>query len=119
VGLREKRMRRLLLVATALFLLASSLPAQTAGWVLIIPPMEGPPTWTVLRDAPVSQWDYVKAQDTASACELEKEKALRDVSVILDQWKGNEELRWVSIQIGLRFLASRCIPYELWWGSRK
>jgi len=36
------------------------------GWYLLVPPLT---SGTVLRNAPLSQWEQVKSFDTADACE--------------------------------------------------
>ena len=68
---------RVVVLATALWLLALSGAAwsQTSGWVLVSPPetRRAPNGKLIPNDeAPLSEWRYMSAHDTAGSCERQR-----------------------------------------------
>jgi len=103
-------------LALVFLVLSSIASAQTQGWILVLPPAPTkerptqPNVW-----APMGEWSYVRAHDTASACEADKERVI-EVQLTLFRRDYDNPVSKFAVQ---NWQEARCVPYELWWKDRK
>jgi hypothetical protein len=70
-------------------------------------------------DAPIIEWSYSSAHDTAASCERERGRGMEAGAGILKK-KDEGNLADPSLEEwAIKFLGARCVPYEIWWGRRR
>ncbi len=91
-----------------MFLLVAS-PAWAEAWVLICPPIEWTNNQPTLKaTAPISEWEQIRAYDSASGCEAGREPVIS---------KGDSE-RMKRFEKESSLIC-RCMPYALWWQTQQ
>jgi hypothetical protein len=113
----------ILLAAVAFALIVAPVQAQSGAWVLVGPPIRQTGGAYLPDDTPIAKWSQLGAHDTAQSCEAERE-SLKHESLItltsLGQPIANEDLGTEALRmVSAKMIFSRCVPYDLWWGTGK
>lgn len=117
----QRRILPFALCAALPILLATCITfAQTQGWVLVKPPVSiQNGKYIAQEELPTPSWDYDSAYDTAKECERKKAE---QINFLFEQARSPEVAKALGINLQLsaeKVMSARCVPYELWWGSRK
>ncbi len=81
-----------------------------SGWVLMSPPLDRSPSsasadWKVNLSAPISQWEQVRAYDSAEACESDRQNRIALAQDMASRFPG-----LAPPPDGSRYL--RCVPAD-------
>lgn len=94
--------------------------AQTPGWVLVAPPIIQIGMQTLPNEeAPLAEWNYISAYDTAASCEGNKERSLARLT---EMTRRDPEIANTSPEFrrtAVSYTFSRCLPLSVWLGDRK
>ncbi len=93
--------------------------SQSGGWVLVLPPIKRMGEQVEWIDAPITEWSYDSAHDTAASCERARRSHLDGtMETIKLNPKGSPGFE-LAQELLVTNLGSRCVPYEIWWGGRR